>query len=371
MAAVERKELLALGAVVIGCLLPFVAKPFHIDDPMFVWTAERVLVAPLDFYGFEVNWHGFMEPNYVANKNPPLIEVPGWPARRCGRRLRLDRSAGCTSACCCRRSVRCSREPCTAIARRLDSEPVSRRRSRCSRCTARHAGVERPRLMSDVLMLALFVCGALLLLDARDSSATGYRLDSSSPPVLLAGLCPLAKYFGLALLPLLAAYGLARERRVGPWALHLLWPLLLFGAYELHMIRSYGHDPLGDVVGYAFSFESLGRLRQAAVGLSFAGGALLPVLFLAPWLWPRRALAAGATASVALVAAVALAGRPAELGLFVAAGGHLLLLAAYDVWRRRDAGGVLLLLWVAGTWVFCSFANWRLRNRSHPSDCRS
>ena len=40
---------------------------------MFVWTAERVLVAPLDFYGFDVNWYGSFAPMYEVNKNPPLV----------------------------------------------------------------------------------------------------------------------------------------------------------------------------------------------------------------------------------------------------------------------------------------------------------
>ena len=324
---VERKELLALGAVVTGCLLPFVGKPLHIDDPMFVWAAERVLVAPLDFYGFDVNWYGAFAPMYEVNKNPPLLSfwlalvgaVAGTGERALHAGLWLPALAVAAGT--------------WALARRLDGDGLVAALA----CWLTPALlVSSTTLMSDVLMLSLFVWAVFFWVRGLEE---GRHVELVVAGVL-AGLCPLAKYFGLALVPLLAAYGLARERRVGRWALHLLWPLLIFGAYELHMIRSYGSDPLGDIAGYVFSFESPGRLRQAVVGLSFAGGALLPLLLFAPWLWPRWPLAAGALAGVLLVVAAALAGRPPALGLFVAAGVHLLLLAAWDVWRRRDAGGL-------------------------------
>src|SRR5437588_827282 len=58
---------------VLACLLPFINKAFHIDDPLFLWTAERVRVAPLDFYGFRVNWFGLVMPMTDATANPPLM----------------------------------------------------------------------------------------------------------------------------------------------------------------------------------------------------------------------------------------------------------------------------------------------------------
>ncbi len=68
-----RRDYVIIGIAVAACLLPFTGKAFHIDDPMYLWAAEQIASDPLDFYGFDVNWHGFIEPNYVANKNPPLI----------------------------------------------------------------------------------------------------------------------------------------------------------------------------------------------------------------------------------------------------------------------------------------------------------
>jgi hypothetical protein len=47
----------------------------------------------------------------------------------------------------------------------------------------------------------------------------GWRSQARSwPPAL-------TKYFGIALIPLLLVYALAKERRVGAWLLHFLIPI--------------------------------------------------------------------------------------------------------------------------------------------------
>src|SRR5687768_6294550 len=62
--------------VTLACLLllvPFLSKPLHIDDPMYVWAAEHILAQPFDPYGFGVNWGSTLEPMPDAMKNPPLV----------------------------------------------------------------------------------------------------------------------------------------------------------------------------------------------------------------------------------------------------------------------------------------------------------
>jgi hypothetical protein len=54
-------------------LLPFLAKPFHMDDPLFLWSAEQIARDPLDFYGTTVNWYGNAQPLSAITKNPPLV----------------------------------------------------------------------------------------------------------------------------------------------------------------------------------------------------------------------------------------------------------------------------------------------------------
>jgi hypothetical protein len=117
---------------------------------------------------------------------------------------------------------------------------------------------------------------------------------------------------------------------------------------------------------------------KAVVGLSFAGGCALPALTFAPVIWSRRLiLLGGAAAGIAdLLVGIGVLGMPSyiahdhrnvlslQLALFIAGGVGALALAFSDWRRRRDAGSVLLLLWVLGTLVFASFVNWSVNARS-------
>ena len=67
-----RSAPIALALLACALLLPFSDKAFHIDDPLFVWIAQRVLRHPLDFYGFDVNWFGWTQPMHTIEQNPPL-----------------------------------------------------------------------------------------------------------------------------------------------------------------------------------------------------------------------------------------------------------------------------------------------------------
>lgn len=70
MTSTYRNQILVV-AVTAFCLLIFSAKPFHIDDPLFIWSAKHIQQHPTDFYGFNVNWYGFEAPMYSIMKNPP------------------------------------------------------------------------------------------------------------------------------------------------------------------------------------------------------------------------------------------------------------------------------------------------------------
>jgi len=67
------KDLACLALLTLALLLPFVGKPLHIDDPMYVWTAQHIVQHPLDFYGLSVNWLGAVESMATAQQNPPGV----------------------------------------------------------------------------------------------------------------------------------------------------------------------------------------------------------------------------------------------------------------------------------------------------------
>jgi hypothetical protein len=202
---------------------------------------------------------------------------------------------------------------------------------------------------------------------------------------ILVSLAVLTKYYAIALVPLLAAYGLIRERRLGKWSLWLLIPAAVLGDYMLLASRIYGHSLFSTAASYALSYKEgltslgLSQTLTTVTGLAFLGGSVAGILFLAPWLYQRRWLVIfAAVASTATIWAMTHGGwkyyaqldasnQPAVLGqmCFWAAGGlGILGLAARDVWQHRDEKACLLCFWVFGTFVFAAFLNWSVNVRS-------
>jgi hypothetical protein len=78
-----------LVVLTLLCLLPFSNKAFHIDDTLFVWTAQQIAHHPLDPYGFKLNWYRTPAPMSRETKNPPLAayyataagRLAGWSER--------------------------------------------------------------------------------------------------------------------------------------------------------------------------------------------------------------------------------------------------------------------------------------------------
>ena len=66
------RHLILIFALTAACLLPFIDKAFNIDDPLFIWSAKNIIKTPFDFYGFNLNWYGYVTPMFETMKNPPL-----------------------------------------------------------------------------------------------------------------------------------------------------------------------------------------------------------------------------------------------------------------------------------------------------------
>ena len=54
--SVDRRVVWLSFSLPIVLLLPFVMKSYHADDHVFVWVVEQILRAPLDFYGFSIDY---------------------------------------------------------------------------------------------------------------------------------------------------------------------------------------------------------------------------------------------------------------------------------------------------------------------------
>ena len=240
-------------------------------------------------------------------------------------------------------------------------------------------------LMCDVLMLAFWIWAVVFWIRGLDTQ----RASLLALAGLLAGLSVLTKYFGIALVPLLLAYSLARNRgrdwrsrRYGSefWRslLWLLIPIAFAGIFEWATRAFYGHGLLSEAFGYTQenrigSFSTLGIKALAAV--SFTGGCCAIVLICGPllarfrtWVWGIP----GAVILALLLWRFPLVSNPsspfalgfaAQWSIWLLAGAAVLALPIIEMKRTRTPESWLLLLWVLGTLGFC-LVNWTVNGRS-------
>ncbi len=361
---------LTLSGLVLAALVPFVTKPFHIDDPMTVWAAQHLREHPLDFYGYDVNWFGSREPMWKVTTNPPLVNyylaaaaaLVGWTEAALHLAFLLPAVAAIVGV--------------YQLALRLCARP---RLAACATLFTPAFLVCGTTLMCDMLMLALAVWAIVLWVEGMERNVSWYLAGSG----LLIALAALTKYFGVFLIPLLAAYGWMKRRQVGWWVSAFLIPIVALAAYEWMTVTLYGTGQLSRAAHWTVTTKPRGVISYAASGftaLAFVGGCLAGAVFFAPLLWRTRALvgfALGcAPVALALFAGDALLpGRPwlnetsrawlnTQVYLWAVGGLALLALPATDVWRSRDAGAGLLALWVWGTFLFAGFVNWSVNGRS-------
>jgi hypothetical protein len=361
---------LAVVLVAFGvAYLPFVAKPFHMDDPMYLWAARQIAEHPLDFYGFQVNWHGVTTPMWQVMKNPPLASyylalagsLLGWSEVVMHAAMLLPAAATVAGT--------------WFLARRMT------RRAGLAALAAAFSPVflvSSTTVMSDVVLL----CAWVWALVAWRAGLEGGRPALLAAGAALAVAAALAKYFGIALLPLLAAWAILGRRPVRAWAPWLLVPLAVLAGYQAWTLALYGRGLLADAATYANVVRerrSWAPLPKLLTGLLFAGGACLPMAAVA-WSASRRAAAAGLAAGATSLALLAVAwrwggfealgaggfrwGTAVQAAALLAAGTGAVILAVREGLLSGDADGTMLFLWVAGTLAFAAVINWSVNARA-------
>lgn len=358
--------LLALATVL--CLAPFLNKAVHVDDYLFVRSAQQILQHPLDPFGFAVNWYGFDTPCAQVTQNPPLAcyylaavgGLFGWSEFVLHLAMLVPTVAAVLGI--------------HTLARRYCGQPIL---AALLALVAPVFWLSSSTLMCDIAMVALWVWALECWLRGLDTGRQRWLATAA----LLVGLAALTKYFGAALLPLLLVHTVVRERRAGWKLLWLLVPLLLLAAYEYATRRLYGYGLIGGAVHYVQTDHVAKNIwRHNIVLFSFTGGCVLPLLFFAPRLWSRWYLTAAAVLFALIVAllphieklgkcALLEDGAPrwsliVQLAFLATVGASVLPLVVTDLWRHRSADSVLLALWVVGTLFFTTAINWSINGRS-------
>ena len=343
------------------CLLPFLDKAFHIDDPLFIWTAQWISRHPFDPYGFTVNWYGTGEPMATIMRNPPLTSyylaavgtLLGWGERT------LHVAFLAPALACVAGTYR--------LAQQLCRHPLG---AALATLVCPAFLVSSTTVMCDVTMLAFWVWALVLWISGIEDQDRDKLLLSA----LLITLCLLTKFNGATIVPLLLAYTVVRRRSLGPWVIYLIVPLVVLAVYLWSMRNAYGGDSVSAAIWLSTSGAAFGfHLSRIVVALAFVGGCAAVALFYLPLIWPRWVTVAQmigvgviAVAAAGTHLAGTLAGRPVPTGqliVFLVVGLNLLALSISDVLRRRDAGAVLLALSVIGTVFFAGIVSWSISGR--------
>ena len=356
--------------VTIVCLALFVGKAFHIDDPLFIWSAKQIRISPTDFYSFAVNWYGTEMPMAEVTKNPPVAcyyialigSLFGWSEVALHTAFLVPAVAAALGTYYLAKQF-CLQPALAALAAVLT--PVFL--------------VSSTNIMCDTMMLAFWVWAVVFWVRGMKENNQLKLLFAS----VLIAICALTKYFGMSLLGLLFVYSLIQRRKLGVWVLFLLIPAIILGGYQWATHALYGRGLLSDAASFATEQRWMGGaalFSKGLTGLVFTGGCIITALFYSPLLWSRRVLFGGVVATILFIFALTFsekAGRFSvhdvdgvrwsfliQLSLLAAGGVSLLGLAGADFRKHQNAESLLLLLWVLGTFIFASFINWVVNARS-------
>jgi len=267
-----RHPFLFIGLLLLACEGPFLDKAVHIDDALFMWTAEQIQHHPGNFYGFDVNWVGRTIPMAVENCNPPataylfagVAAVLGW------REIYLHAAMLLVTFAAASGTFHLARQWCahplsaTLLAISLPAFMVS-----------------AATLMCDLPMLALWLWCLVCWQRGLQRDQTIYYLAAG----LLGGLAVLTKYSAITLLPLLPIMGFLEKRKAGWWLVWLLVPILIIEWYQWMTARLYGIGLITAASNYAAQTRfrvTGGWFNKVLIGIAYAGGCLLPVLFFLP-----------------------------------------------------------------------------------------
>ena len=362
-------EIPVVALIVLGCLVPFLGKPFNMDDPLFIWVARHIQSHPLNPFGFEVNWYTHVEPMWKVTMNPPLasyyialVGLLGWNEVLLHSAFLLPALGAALGT--------------YLLAKRLTRYPFI---GTLVALLTPVFLVSGSSVMCDVMMLGFWVWAIYLWMLGVHDNRHAFLLLSS----VLMGLCALTKYFGMSLLPLVFLYSIISKCRARSWIGYLLIPVAILTAYYYWTKALYGSGLLVQAASYTKATRELHGAEfswKLVVALTFTGGCALTALFYTPLLWSKRVLEKG----VFLLVVILVCGQyvrgiggftmPTEpsarwsilsqLVIMLLGGLSVLGLAVDDVWKRRDAGSVLLFSWVIGVFIFAAFMNWTVNGRS-------
>lgn len=381
----SRRQLLIVCGVTLLVLLPFVGKPFNIDETLFLRAARQIQEHPLDPYGCQLNWYGWDQPLYSITKNPPLASylIAAWALAFGWSEIALH---------LCFVLVGLAAATGTYfLARRFSARPVE---ATLLAVSTPAFLISATSIMCDTLMLACW-CWAIEFWFRGLESRRALDFAAASALIVASAL---SKYFGISLIPLLFVITVAKQRGIDSSLFWLVLAAMLLGGYEVYTLRLYGRGLIGAAMEYSRvnnSTSTIPPLDLVTAAFVYVGGCMVTLLLVLPFAWSRREWIAFVVViliafsgflykenlgglRVVIHPAQSITRAPGEatapdviawspllhLIVFATAGVFLLQMAVMDVWWRRDVSSLLLCLWLAGTWIFAVRLNWTINGRS-------
>src|SRR5262245_4465056 len=251
--------------------LPFDSGAFRIDEPYHLKAAEHVQARPADPYGFYINWNGTPEWAFHTYASPPL--VPEWLAMWSRIFPRNEFSLHASM-------LPFSLVGMLAFGLLAESYGLDARIAMALLVCSPAFFLTSQVVMPDIAMVCLFLVAV--------TGARLYQLNGRTGVLLVAGFaafaCPLAKYNGVVIVPVLICFALGRPRRIEMIGVALapVFALVLFGGFTW---ARYGAVHFIAMSAYQRSTEMSTHPAVITVGIFAATGlGVLPLassLFLA------------------------------------------------------------------------------------------
>jgi len=358
------RDLSIIAAAVLIVQIPFLDKPFHIDDTVTLKSAAQVLRHPLRPYDFTINWYGTELPQFNSAKNPPLNFYYAAAA------IRLFGASERALHLCYIPFALAAAFFVYMLARRVVRWPlIWTLWFVATPCFA----VSATSLMLDVQMLVYFAGSVACFCAAAERRSWALAILAG----VLGGLAAVTKYNALSLFPLFIVGALVWGHNDRQRAKLLLAPPMLmlvpFLLWCLHGWIFWGTPHFVDASHYMWAERMRPRplALQFIAFFSFASGCvLLPILAMLRGLQGERAVCAAAVCAGVVMALIA---RGLDAGYSAV---HCVVVAAFvssSVWglatalrtalRMGTPTGWMLGLWLAGFAVFDAFLAWTVAGR--------
>jgi len=266
------RDLAILVLIVVGCAVPFLSQPFHMDDNFYMDMARSARVHGLFPYDAPYDFGGFHLPDMASHSHPPLqayflAAVQSVAGEAEGREW-IYHSAALVFPLLATWSM-------YFLSARFVARPIW---PALALAVTPLFLVMGHTLMTDVPMLAFWLAAIASFLWATESLRT--YLYGVGAVFLFAAM--FTSYQAVALVPLIGFYLMRRRVRPAAW-LWLLLPLGVMGVWLGISSYHYGRLILGDTLGYIQSRHAatLGTLATKALALlEYQGWLILFPFFL-------------------------------------------------------------------------------------------